>query len=549
MSGERTVHRSSDCVSCPLTPTLSLPGEREKWSVGALVVPSLQFMHRRFPTAILLIAGLLSAAVHAAGEPVRPPIASVTLSGGFSYRSTTFRASNTNGQAQATQIEGVSPWLARLRVDWFPIAWLGVEGEGAGDFFQALQSVTNKLPTLSVRAAGRIGVALRYLSAGGFTLNGSLGYGVSLAPVVRIESRSSMPVAAGLFSHGFIARFGIGYSGARFEGLAGVTAMFAVGGAVNSLEPQLWLAGRVADLGPTALWVGLDLGLLVENSTVRYEGRTLRVAVALKLQLLPPPPPAIPVVDPVLSAPTTLQVQALLPDGTPAAGALVVLDDAAPVAVDALGQLTVKSAPGTHTASARLSGYRDAKASAQVIEGKQTPLVLRLEALTGPGQLSGIVRASATGNPVPGATVTVGDAPPVQTGDDGTYRFASVGPGPVKVRVDAQGFNSADELALIPPEGAATLDVQLEALGKGSPATVRGLIRSRTGEALKASVSIKGQPTRVQVTPEGRFFITVPGGTYLFVISAPGYVTQSKKVVLSDGDQAIVHIELQKGSR
>ena len=145
--------------------------------------------------------------------------------------------------------------------------------------------------------------------------------------------------------------------------------------------------------------------------------------------------------------------------------------------------------------------------------------------------------------------MTAGDGPPVQTGDDGTYHFASLGPGPVKVKVDAQGFNSADELAQIPPEGAATLEIQLEALGKGSPATVRGLIRSRTGEALKASVTVKGLPTRVQVSPEGRFFVTVPGGTYLFVISAPGYVTQSKKVVLSDGDQAIVHTELQKVSR
>ena len=213
------------------------------------------------------------------------------------------------------------------------------------------------------------------------------------------------------------------------------------------------------------------------------------------------------------------------------------------------GKLTLSPKPGSHSATAKLSGYRARTVSTEVVDGKKTELALRLEALTGPGQLVGVVRASATGNPVPDATVTAGESPPVQTGADGTYRFENLGPGPVKVRFDAQGFTTAEEIAQVPPESAATLDVQLEALGKGSPATVRGLIRSRTGEALKASVVIKGLATKVQVTPEGRFFVTVPGGTYQFVISAPGYVTQTKKVVLADGDQAIVHTELQKVSK
>lgn len=52
-----------------------------------------------------------------------------------------------------------------------------------------------------------------------------------------------------------------------------------------------------------------------------------------------------------------------------------------------------------------------------------------------------------------------------------------------------------------------------------------------------------------RVTAEGPFFISVPGGSYLFVRFAPGYVTHSKKVVLSGGDQAIVHVDLQKASR
>ncbi len=506
-------------------------------------------MCRRRPTALLLIVGLLSAVVHAAGEPVRPPIASVSLAGGFSTRNTVYDASAT--QLQRTQIEGTSPWLLRLRADWFPIRWLGIEGEGVGDFFRAIRRMAD-LPTTSQRGFGRLGVSLRFLTGGGFLLNGSLGYGVSASPVVR-TALGSAPFADSLLSHGPVARVGIGYTGARFEGVAGLTALFPVGNQIAALEPQLWLAGRVADLNPTsALWVGLDAGLLLENSpsAIGYSGATLRFGFALKLQLLPPAPPRTPRTEGEgLVGATTLQVQVVLPDGSPAAGALLTLDGAAPVAVDPKGQLITTATVGAHVVNAKLAGHRDAQGKAQVVAGKQTSLLLRLEPLTGPGQLSGLVRASATGKPVPEATVTAGELPPVQTREDGTYTLAGVGPGPVKVRIEAQGFTAADEIAQVPPESAATLDVQLDALGKGSPATVRGLIRSRTGDAVKATVLVKGLATKVQVNAEGRFFVTVPGGSYLFVITAPGYVTQIKKVVLSDGDQAIVHVDLQKASR
>jgi hypothetical protein len=507
-------------------------------------------MHRRFPTAILFIAALLSASAFAEQEPVRASIFSVSLSGGFSYRDTLYQAGG--DQAQTTLIQGTSPTLLRLRADWLPLGWLGVEGEATGDFFQAIRG-TQRVGNSSQRGLVRLGAVLRFQTAGGFLLNGSLGYGAWWSPVVRISSVGAPPVAASLPSNGPIGRVGIGYAGERFEGIASAMAQFAIGQQVNGFEPQLWLAGRVADLSPVlALWVGLDAGLLLENSpdTVRHSGRTLRFALAVKLQFLPPPPPPKLLDGPPAANETALQVEVLLPGGAPAAGALVTIDSAGAVPVDAQGQLVVRSIAGKRTVvSAKLSGYRPANGEVVTPEGKRTLLSLQLEALTGPGQLSGIVRASATGNAVPDATVTVGEGPGVQTGADGTYKLANVGPGPVKVRVEAQGFTPADEVAQVPPESEAKLDVQLEPLGKGSPATVRGLIRSATGAALKASVVIKGLATKVQVTAEGRFFITVPGGTYLFVISAPGHVTQTKKVVLADGDQAIVHAELQKVSR
>jgi hypothetical protein len=500
---------------------------------------------------LALVIALLWSAAALAADPARPPILSVSLSGGFSYRDTTFLLGPAEQQAQTTKITGTSPTLLKLRADWFITSWLGIEAEGTGDFFQAIKILDMmNVQNRSARGTGRVGVALRFLNPAGFLLNGSIGYGVASVPVIRIQSVGMSPTAAGIFTHGLVGRVALGYSGARFEGTAGFLGLFSLNGKVNGYEPQVWLAGRVADIGPTALWVGLDAGLLFETSPkeIGYSGPTFRFALGVKLELLPPAPPKV-ITDEPVAGDTILRVEVLLPSGTPANGAMVTIDSAAPVPVDAMGQLIVKTEPGPHNVSAKLSGYRPALGSANVTAGKTTLASLQLEALTGPGTLSGVVRASSTGQPVADATVTAGELPPVQTGADGTYKFDRIGPGPVKVRVEAQGFTFADEVAQIPPEAGATLDVQLEALGKGSPATVRGLVRSRTGEAIKASVVIKGVAQKVQVNAEGRFFVTVPGGTYLFVISAPGYVTQTKKVVLADGDQAILHTDLQKISK
>ena len=169
------------------------------------VVPSRQFMHRRLPTALLLFAALLGAVAHAADTPALPSIASVTLSGGFSVRDTTFPASADQGRT--TQIQGTSPTTFRLRADWFPVRFLGIEGEGLGDFFTALKPVSmEKLGRSSQRGAARLGVALRYLSAGGFVLSGSLSYGASWAPVIFLASPSSTnPTPTSRSSTGSIA--------------------------------------------------------------------------------------------------------------------------------------------------------------------------------------------------------------------------------------------------------------------------------------------------------------------------------------------------------
>ncbi len=497
---------------------------------------------------VFFLAACLSSATRADETPFRAPHATVSLLGGFAARNSSLEPSTAADQRLTTSLGGVSPTVVRLRGEVFPLRWLGAELEAATDVFK--NTAKNPVTTVwSARFEARLGVSFRYVHDAGFIVSGSAGYGLSRAPVIRYpvtQPTDGPKDFDALTTHGPAFRLGAGFYRSRFEGTLSVTALLGVLGArLSTVEPQLFVGWRLVDLDTLSLAAGVDYGALIEPSSGGYRGVAHRVSIGVRVSFLPAPPPRA---SPLDATTTALRVQVQRPDGLPALGASVALDGAAAVGVDDQGARVLTPAPGAHAVTASLVGFRAASASTQVPEGLETVLVVRLEALTGPGQLTGVVQAAATSTPIEGATVKIGTLE-VRTAADGSYRFVSVGPGPVQVRVEGQGFNPADEVAQVPPEGAAKLDVSLDALGKGSPATVRGLVRSRTGEPLVATVVIKGLATKVPVTAEGRFVVTVPGGPYLFLISAPGYVPQTKKVVLADGDQAIFHCELQKVSK
>lgn len=474
-----------------------------------------------------------------------PPTFSVQLSGGASVRDTHLDAEPLLGHVRPSRIVGVSPFYARLDVQGWFLRFLGAEADGSLDVF-TLRGDGNVFAAR--RFAGRGAVALRYVSDGGFTLSGSLGYGAWSTPVIVYAPDAD---TAALGSHGPVARVGVGLTKDRFDGSLNAMLSVPFGGVMRvwSVEPRLWLGARVVDLGATAsLWLGGDFSALMERAGASYGGFTFRFALAARLTLQPPRPAGRPVDGGPDAAPEALVVRVTLPDGSAAKGAVVSLDGAAAVPVDDAGELRVSPGAGAHAVRVSLAGFRTASASAQVREGEAGEVLVLLVALTGPGRLSGVVRSAGGAKPLADAVVNVAEQS-VRTGADGAYAFEQVGPGPVQVRVDAQGFSPSEEVAQVPPEAAATLDFSLEPLGKGSPATVRGLVRSRSGVAIKASVVVRGLKQKVAVTPEGRFVISVPAGDYTFVISAPGHVSQSKKVTLADGEQAIFHCELLKVSR
>ncbi len=202
-----------------------------------------------------------------------------------------------------------------------------------------------------------------------------------------------------------------------------------------------------------------------------------------------------------------------------------------------------------HFGLALQGSFLPVRASIPVVDtppAKPIPVVVPK---TGPGRVTGRIVAAATRQPVVDAQISIGDADVARSDAEGRFKIDRMLPGAVNLQISAAGFSTANEMVQISPEEESILDVSLEVLGKGSPATVRGLVRNLAGQPLRAQVSVKGLAVAISVSPEGRFVVQIPGGTYTFVISAPGYETQMKHVTLSDGDQAIFHAEMQKVSR
>ena len=109
--------------------------------------------------------------------------------------------------------------------------------------------------------------------------------------------------------------------------------------------------------------------------------------------------------------------------------------------------------------------------------------------VTSGSTLRGVVKDPG-GAVVPAATVTLlsrerGDQRQAKTNDDGTYVFTSVDPGEYTLRVEVQGFKTAEAQFRLAPSETRGLDVALEVGGANETVVVTGAsapIKTETGE-------------------------------------------------------------------
>lgn len=440
--------------------------------------------------------------------------------------------------------QSIAPWNVHLSGAYFFNSFLGVDLEGRGELFYATQSGTRPVPQpgfeLTPAATARW-VPLRWLSLEGqlgwafqlrsgiqggpserdiFFTGPSFGAAVGLAPTPSFGAQlffRAQPVNVVLGAPGAQAGFFSG--GAQLKVGALRLGIVELGVAI-SLEVS---SGRLVASESGAAQLGVRGGLGLALSRV-VEERDV-------------------VLEPVQAAKVSLTGLAISADGASLAGVVVTLDGESPLRTDEKGAFTFPDVTtGPHVLRARKDGYQAASLEVNVT-ATPAPVTLTLLAPTGPGRIRGVVR-SAEGT-ISGATLSVGEQQAVSD-DQGRFVLDAVGPGPVKVQVKAADFQDAEEVAQVPPEAEAALDFTLVPKAAEVRATLRGLIRAKSGEAVKATVRVVELKLKLPVKPDGRFSAEVPSGKYTLIIEARGYLTQTKTVEVSGGDQAIFHAELEK---
>jgi len=148
-----------------------------------------------------------------------------------------------------------------------------------------------------------------------------------------------------------------------------------------------------------------------------------------------------------------------------------------------------------------------------------TPTVI---APTTVGTLTGTVRSAATGNPIVGATVTVGGLSAI-TGAGGTFTIANVPTGMVSLQTGATGFVSRTDTATIITNATTTISISLVPVGStnltmvltwgAQPHDLDSHLSGPNIEAPQANAAVsrvsggKPSPRNAHATPAGRFHV------------------------------------------
>lgn len=234
----------------------------------------------------------------------------------------------------------------------------------------------------------------------------------------------------------------------------------------------------------------------------------------------------------------------------PLPGVSIEVDGRAVGTSDEAGAFSLSGIKGSSIRmKARRAGYDALDQVIPVTGPGELQLMLVLYRAAGPGVINGIVRLRDPADPekrvvAPNVTVAVRGKPPVATDAEGRFTMPEMGPGPVTLQFSGAGLKPGEEVAQVPPNGEAKVEVLLERSGEKVSAVFRGQVRSKRGGALKATLFIKETNETVQSKPDGTFEVQLPGGKYTVTFKAQGFISQTRKVEVEPGDQALFYVNL-----
>ncbi|WIY04674.1 MFS transporter [Amycolatopsis mongoliensis] len=192
--------------------------------------------------------------------------------------------------------------------------------------------------------------------------------------------------------------------------------------------------------------------------------------------------------------------------------------------------------PGAYVLIVSAHGHQPQASSVVISNGPATVDVT----LTGSGELTGTVRAAATGSPLANVTVTLTDGRGEVNGafittTDGTYAFVGVGAGAYTLVASGAGYRPVAVTLTVPDSGVLRHDVELS-----SSVQLTGVARTEgdrvVPDARITVLDAEGNVAAVARTDgEGRYLVSdLPAGAYTVVAS--GYPPATSQVELTGGE-------------
>lgn len=152
------------------------------------------------------------------------------------------------------------------------------------------------------------------------------------------------------------------------------------------------------------------------------------------------------------------------------------------------------------------------------------------------GLVTGVVVGS-DGKPLDGVVVGFDRAPPVATANNGRFLSHEIEPGPVKMTVAKDGYETA--VSDVTVAVGQTQEVKLSMVAIVKEGVVRGRVVDTQGKAVAgASIDLQG-PGAAQASSDanGQFEKSVKDGEYLAIANASGFYRTGKKVTVAKGGQ------------
>ena len=163
------------------------------------------------------------------------------------------------------------------------------------------------------------------------------------------------------------------------------------------------------------------------------------------------------------------------------------------------------------------------------------------------GRVAGTVVDARSKRPIGGAIIRLlgSDMPPVATdARSGSFVSQDLPAGRVRLLAHKDGYRVAERELLLEEGRTANVELQLEALLKKAQFVIS--VTSRMHPII-ATVTLKG-PEHIEVPMTGAFMGTAKAdgqaGEYVVDVTAPGYLSQTRKVQASEGVETVLSFDL-----